>query len=124
MGRILVTGATGFIGRRLTAALLKKGFQVRCLVRRPDAVVPMGAERASGDVLDSRSLAGPLRDVETAYYLVHSLAGGRAGFERRDREAVENFTSVADRAGVRRVIYLGGLGESGASLSDHLASRL
>ncbi|UFS70799.1 NAD(P)H-binding protein [Geomonas sp. RF6] len=124
MGKILVTGATGFIGRRLAAALLKEGYAVRCMVRRPDAVIPEGAERASGDVLELRSLAEPLRDIDTAYYLVHSMAGGRAGFERRDREAVENFTSMANRAGVRRVIYLGGLGETGSSLSDHLASRL
>lgn len=124
MGKVLVTGATGFIGKRLTAALLKKEVPVRCLVRRADAVVPPGAERALGDVLELRSLIEPLRDVDTAYYLVHSMAGGRAGFERRDREAVENFTTVANRAGVRRVIYLGGLGETASTLSDHLASRL
>jgi len=124
MGKILVAGATGFIGRRLTWSLLKKGLPVRCMVRRPDAVLPEGAERVFGDVLELRSLAEPLHDVDTAFYLVHSMAGGRAGFERRDREAVENFTSMANRAGVRRVIYLGGLGETGTSLSDHLASRL
>lgn len=65
-----------------------------------------------------------LDGIDCAYYLVHSMAGGRAGFERRDREAAGNFTRAAERAGVRRVIYLGGLGETGDQLSEHLRSRL
>jgi uncharacterized protein YbjT (DUF2867 family) len=121
---ILVTGATGFIGLRLTKALLAEGRTVRCLVRTSSARLPDGAEAVVGDMLQPSSLSAALEGVDTAYYLVHSMAGGRAGFERRDREAAENFVLAADRAGVRRVIYLGGLGETGAGLSEHLKSRL
>lgn len=121
---ILVTGATGFIGRLLTKALLAEGWPVRGMVRKSSVVLPDGAETAVGDMLQPASLTAALEGVDTAYYLVHSMAGGRAGFERRDREAAENFVRAADRAGVRRVIYLGGLGETGSGLSEHLKSRL
>ena len=123
-GTVLVTGATGFIGARLVKALLAQGYNVRCLVRRPDAVLPPGATVTVGDLLEPASLDAAFRGVDTAYYLVHSMAGGRAGFERRDRQAAEYFSAAADRQGIRRVIYLGGLGETGAELSEHLASRL
>lgn len=122
--RVLVTGATGFVGRRLVRALLAEGVAVRCLSRRADADLPAGADIVTGDLLDRESLHKALSGVETAYYLVHAMAEQRAGFERRDREAAENFVSVAERQGVKRVIYLGGLGEEGAQLSEHLASRL
>ncbi|MBT0653371.1 NAD(P)H-binding protein [Geomobilimonas luticola] len=123
-GKVLVTGATGFIGRRLVRALLAEGFSVRCLVRSPDAKLPDGVEAVTGDILERRNLDAALAGIDTAYYLVHSMAGGRAGFERRDREAAGNFVAAAERAGVRRVIFLGGLGEEGENLSEHLASRL
>lgn len=123
-GKVLVTGATGFIGARLVKALLGEGYGVRCLVRRADALFPAGAEKAPGDLLEPATLAGAFAGVDTAYYLVHSMAGGRVGFERRDRQAAENFAAAAERSGVRRVIYLGGLGETGAGLSEHLASRI
>ncbi len=77
-----------------------------------------------GDMLKSATLEHALVGVDTAYYLVHSMSGGRAGFERRDRDAAENFVAAADKAQVRRVIYLGGLGETGDDLSEHLKSRL
>ncbi len=121
---ILVTGATGFVGRRLTKALLAGGRRVRCMLRKPSAEIPDGAEKVCGDMLEPGTLAPALDDVDTVYYLVHSMAGGRAGFERRDREAAENFVHAAEKAGVRRVIYLGGLGETGDKLSEHLKSRL
>lgn len=122
--KILVTGATGFIGRRLTDSLLDKGCNVRCMVRREGSEVPAAAEKVVGDMLEPASLSRVLAGVDTAYYLVHSMSGGRAGFERRDREAAENFRRSAETAGVRRVIYLGGLGETGDKLSEHLKSRL
>ena len=121
---VLVTGATGFIGRRLVKALLDEGRRVRCLVRREDARLPAGAEVVMGDLLMPVGLAAAFAGVSVAYYLVHAMAGGRAGFERRDRQAAANFVTAADKAGLQRVIYLGGLGETGGGLSEHLASRL
>ncbi|MBJ6725580.1 NAD(P)H-binding protein [Geomesophilobacter sediminis] len=121
-GKVLVTGATGFIGGRLVRALVAEGHQVRCLVRHPAAKLPEGVERAAGDLLQKQTLGAAVAGIDTAYYLVHSMAGG-VGFERRDRESAENFTAAAERAGVRRVIYLGGLGDVGSGLSEHLASR-
>lgn len=123
-GPILITGATGFIGRLLRKRLLDDGYAVRCLVRTTAANERDGAETVRGDLLDPTTLGAALAGIDTAYYLVHSMAGGRAGFERRDRDAAENFVAAADRAGVRRVIYLGGLGETGDALSEHLKSRL
>jgi len=123
-GTVLVTGTTGFIGRRLVSALAAEGFRVRAMVRRPDAVVPEGVETVVADLLEPQSLDAALAGVDTAYYLVHSLAAGRAGFEQRDRQAAENFVIAADKWGLRRAIYLGGLGETGSGLSQHLASRL
>lgn len=123
-GTVLVTGATGFIGRRLVSALADEGFRVRVMVRRPEAAVPESVEVVVADLLEPLSLDVALAGVDTAFYLVHSLAAGRAGFEQRDRQAAENFVTAADTSGLRRVIYLGGLGETGSGLSEHLASRL
>jgi uncharacterized protein YbjT (DUF2867 family) len=123
-GTVLVTGATGFIGKRLVKVLLSQGYNVRCLVRRVDVTLPSGAVAVKGDLLEPLGLDASFRGIDTAYYLVHSMAGGRAGFERRDRQAAEYFSRAAERAGVRRVIYLGGLGETGEGLSEHLASRM
>jgi len=121
-GTVLITGATGFIGRRLTAALLAGGYTVRCMARGA-ADIPAAAGTVQADLLVPASLPAAVQGIDTAFYLVHSMAGGRTGFERRDREAAENFVRAADQAGVRRVIYLGGLGEAGDSLSEHLKSR-
>jgi uncharacterized protein YbjT (DUF2867 family) len=122
--KVLITGATGFIGRLLTQRLLDEGCTVRCMVRREAAGIPTGVETVQGDMLQPLTLRPVLEGIDTAYYLVHAMSGGRAGFERRDREAAGNFVAAADKAGVRRVIYLGGLGETGDDLSEHLKSRL
>jgi uncharacterized protein YbjT (DUF2867 family) len=121
--KVLVAGASGFIGQRLVKALLAAQVPVRCLVRR-DSPLPAGVESVKGDLLEPLTLPAALEGVDTVYYLVHSMAAGRSGFERRDRQAAENFTEAATQAGVRRVIYLGGLGETGPELSGHLQSRL
>ena len=122
---ILLTGASGYIGSRLLRVLEKGGCAVRCLARRPERVV---AERATtevvaGDCLDEASLAAAMDGVDQAYYLVHSMTSG-PGFAALDRKAAENFGRAAARAGVRRIIYLGGLGDPLDSLSPHLKSRL
>ena len=119
---ILLTGATGYIGGRLLNALLERGERVRCLSRRPEAIPPQpGVETVSGDVLDPEAVRPALDGVEIAYYLVHSLGSPRE-FEERDQRAATIFAQAARTAGVRRIVYLGGLG-GGANLSRHLASR-
>lgn len=122
---ILVTGATGYIGGRLVAALESHGLRVRCLARHPEHLrqrVTATTEVVRGDVLDRASLVAGLRDVEVAYYLVHSM-GSADGFETADREGARNFGTAAREAGVRRIIYLGALAEDRPDLSPHLRSR-
>lgn len=121
---VLVTGANGFIGRLLTKALLSEDVHLRCMVRKAVQPVESSFETVQGDLLEPASLPAVMDGVDTAFYLVHAMAGGRAGFERRDHDAAENFVHAAEKAGVRRVIYLGGLGETGDDLSEHLKSRL
>ncbi len=119
MSRILVTGATGFIGRRLVPALIDEGHEVRAMTRNPDSYQGPG-EPVAGDVNDRASLMGPLEGVAVAYYMVHSLDD--ADFERKDAEAARAFASAAAEQGVRQIIYMGGLGDDG-DLSAHLRSR-
>jgi uncharacterized protein YbjT (DUF2867 family) len=121
---ILLTGATGYVGGRLLRALEAGDFRVRCLARRPEFLHPKVAESTQvvkGDVADQPSLRAAMEGVDTAYYLVHSM-GSRGAFEEEDRFGAGNFAQAAREAGVRRIIYLGGLG-SGPELSPHLASR-
>jgi uncharacterized protein YbjT (DUF2867 family) len=121
---ILVTGASGYIGGRLVSALHDRGERVRCMARRPDelrARVDPGVEVVPGDVLDPASLTKALTGVDIAFFLVHAMAS-RSGFELQEREGADNFARAAREAGVRRMIYLGGLGSERA-LSAHLASR-
>lgn len=123
--RVLLTGATGYVGGQLLPVLESAGYHVRCLVRRE---VPALENRFSnreiciGDVLDLASLSRALQGVYAAFYLIHSM-GGAADFEQTDRVAAQNFAAAARAAGVRRLIYLGGLGGPEEELSPHLRSR-
>jgi uncharacterized protein YbjT (DUF2867 family) len=119
---ILVTGATGYVGGRLLHALMERGEGVRCLARRPEAIPPdPGLEIIAGDALDAASVRQALEGIDVAYYLIHAMSSPDS-FEQLDRRAAEIFAEAARDAGVRRIVYLGGLGE-GADLSAHLASR-
>ncbi len=125
----LVTGATGYIGGRLVPDLIAAGHRVRCLARTPaklrDHPWAGEAEIVRGDVTDAVSLADALRGVRVAYYLVHALGSGH-DFERTDRLAARTFAEQARAAGVRRLVYLGGLTPRGVpdrDLSPHLRSR-
>ena len=124
--RILVTGATGYIGGRLVPALLERGHEVRCAARTPaklDARPWRGdVEVVRVDVLEPDTLAVACRDVDVVYHLVHSM-DGQPGFAERDRRAAANVRDAAAAAGVSRIVYLGGLGKDDDALSDHLASR-
>ena len=122
---VLLTGATGYIGGRLLRAIEKKDWPVRCLARRPEYLqsrVAPTTEVRKGDCLDRASLAPVMAGVDTAYYLVHSM-GSPGEFEREDREAAQNFADVARESGIKRIIYLGGLGKQDQALSAHLRSR-
>lgn len=116
---VLVTGATGFIGRRLVAELTEDGTRVRAMTRRPDDYDGPG-EPVGADVGDPSSLDAALEGVDIAVYLVHSL--DRDDFEDRDARAARSFGAAASRAGVRQIVYLGGLGDDD-DLSPHLRSR-
>jgi uncharacterized protein YbjT (DUF2867 family) len=130
--RVLLTGATGFVGGRLLETLVEEGTGVRCVVRstgrlRYRSFADGRVEIAVGDLLEPGSFDKALQGIQVAYYLVHSMGGRTLGenkvFAERDRRAARNFMEAADRAGVERIIYLGGLGELGDNLSKHLASR-
>ena len=122
---VLLTGGTGYIGGRLLKALQASGRAVRCLARRPEflqARAGPGTEVVAGDCLDRSTLGPAMAGIHTAYYLVHSM-GSAGKFEEQDRIAAQNFAVAAREAGVRRIIYVGGLGEVNPSLSTHLRSR-
>ena len=122
-GLILVTGATGYVGGRLVRALAERGAPLRCLVRHPrNFSAGPGVEVAAGDVLDPVTLQPSLAGVESACYLIHSMSA-RGDFEDREVRAARNFAAAAERAGIRKIVYLGGLGADGEELSKHLRSR-
>lgn len=123
---VLLTGASGYVGGRLLKLLKKQRVIVRCLARTPDKLRPEvgeGAEIIQGDVLDPASLDKALHGVHASYYLVHLMTDSK-DFESEDRQAARNFADAAKKAGVRRIIYLGGLGDdTDPNLSPHLRSR-
>jgi uncharacterized protein YbjT (DUF2867 family) len=127
--RILITGASGFIGPALAPRLLQDGHELRALARDPLRArraleQPDEIELLRGDVLSGEGLAQALRGVEVAYYLIHSMESEAHGrFIERERLGARNFAVAAGRAGVRRIVYLGGVTGGGGPVSAHLASR-
>jgi uncharacterized protein YbjT (DUF2867 family) len=122
----LVTGATGYVGSRLLRRLAQERRPVRALARRPEAVEALvGVEAVRGDLLDGARLDAALDGCETAYYLVHSMeaSANGSGFADRDRRAADAFAAAAARAGVERIVYLGGI-EPASAGSAHMRSRL
>jgi len=126
---VALTGSTGYVGGRLVPLLLAAGYPVRCIAREPRKLDARhwrdnpNASVVRSDLSDPESLAPLLSGCDAAYYLVHSLESSGKGYAERDRKLAEVFAQAAARAGVVRIIYLGGLGELGAGLSEHLSSR-
>ncbi|MGH2750648.1 MAG: SDR family oxidoreductase [Actinomycetota bacterium] len=123
MTRVLVTGATGYVGSRLIPRLLEGGYEVRATSRHPEDIGKRHpeVEAIASDLQDESSLERVLRDVRVAYYLVHSMEA--KGFVKKDQQAAANFARAAAKAKIDRIIYLGGLGSSDDRLSQHLKSR-
>ena len=127
MGKVLVTGASGYIGGRLVPELLARGYQVRVMVRAPSPIYKdrwPDVEIVTADAHDLNQLKTALKDVDTAYYLIHSLLLGQKEFAAADIQAAIHFRLAAEENQIRRIIYLGGLGDMQKKLSPHLQSRI
>ena len=127
IGLVLVTGASGYVGGRLIVELLSRGYRVRAMVRRKLASHAHrwpGAEIVEADALRPETLREALQGVQIAYYLIHSMMLGPKSFSNSDLQAASNFSGAAESAGVERIVYLGGLGERHADLSEHLRNRI
>jgi uncharacterized protein YbjT (DUF2867 family) len=127
IGRVLVTGATGYIGGRLVPELLARGYRVRVMVRALSDEYRNrwpGAEVVVADALKAESLREALHGIHAAYYLIHSLLLGQTKFESKETQAAENFRTAAEQEGVAHIIYLGALGDIRVPLSPHLRSRM
>ena len=126
---VLVTGATGYIGGRLVPRLLEAGHRVRCLAREPRKLdgrawaADPRVEIVAGDAADAPSLRRAMEGCGQAFYLVHSMITAGEAYAERDRAMARSFAAAAQEAGLERIVYLGGLGELGKGLSEHLASR-
>ena len=118
--RVVVAGASGFVGRRLCPALEEAGHEVRAMTRRPERYSGAG-KAVHGDVHDPPTLAAALEGCDAAYYLVHSLDA--PDFLQKDADAARSFAAAAAEAGLQRIVYLGGLGDDADDLSAHLRSR-
>ena len=123
--RILIVGASGYVGGRLVALLAADGHELRLASRDPRGLKERfpDAEVVAVDLLDQTTLPAALEGIDTAYYLAHSMAGGESGFEMRDLRAARWFGQAAREAGLKHIVYLGGLGDAASGLSPHLASR-
>ena len=123
---VLVTGATGYVGGRLVSKLLKLNYKVRVLARNPNRLENKtwykDVEIHKGDVLNRESLIGLFKNVDTAYYLIHSMSNFN-NFEKTDIKAADIFSQIASDEKLKRIIYLGGLADSSSNLSKHLKSR-
>jgi uncharacterized protein YbjT (DUF2867 family) len=127
IGTILVTGASGYVGGRLAPELLARGYRVRLMMRRASSDHPPlwpSVETVEADALNPASLDAALKGIHTAYYLIHSLYLGPARFATTDVRAARNFRMAAERCGLKRIIYLGGLGDINGPLSTHLMNRM
>ncbi|TWT65848.1 SDR family oxidoreductase [Crateriforma conspicua] len=129
LSRVLVCGATGYVGGRLVGRLLEKGYRVTCLVRSPEKLTKFAWFRherlrvVEGELEDPAATENALADVHAAYYLVHSMQSAKGEYAKRDRELAVSFRQAAEASACKRIIYLGGLGELGPDLSQHLDSR-
>ncbi|MDV6030222.1 MAG: SDR family oxidoreductase [Phycisphaera sp. RhM] len=127
--KILVCGATGYVGGRLVRLLLDQGHTVRCLVRNKQKLSKFGwrdhprLQVLEGDLQDREAVDTAVVDIDVAYYLVHSMIAASDKYAQRDRELAENFVAAIDQSPCRQIVYLGGLGELGPDLSRHLRSR-
>ena len=120
--KLLLTGATGYIGGRLLRKLESMDVPLRCMARNPEYLIGKvrnTTEVRRGDAFDQESLTAAFEGIHTAYFNIHSL-GGDGDFQERDRTAALNFGQAAAKAGISKIIYLGGLGK-GSELSKHLA---
>ncbi|MEZ5195969.1 MAG: NmrA family NAD(P)-binding protein [Bacteroidales bacterium] len=126
-GKILVTGATGYIGGLLIPELVARGYDVRVMVRTKNKEMHKkwdGVEIVVADARDPNQLRVALDKIQTAYYLIHSLMLGQSKFELADIEIAQNFRKISEEKGIKRIIYLSGLGNSNTKLSQHLTSRM